>query len=417
MAITDRTRKILWGRSGNRCALCRKELIMEATKADDESVIGEECHIVSSKEKGPRYQSDFPRKNIDQYENLILLCRNDHKKIDDQTDTYLAELLHEAKVKHENWVASSLDNPLERNGPIKIKRVKQNIPSKLPRISTGKDLLKIVMNAQSFSFDHEEFQTEEDAGLVGAFLQNLQDWGDLSSDLESGEITKLSFTLSQDIKELEKAGFIVFGGREVQILQANGTESNWTMAIINILYDQQPEPTIQKEHPVYLFSKLAQKWNEESYPYYLIESLDKKLQSFLRHPTLESKDLENGYLDFMMVAAIHYGGNWCYWVKNNSHSPHRLNQLVKVLNISYDRVRFRILFALQLFEQETIEKEINDTATILPEGLIKVLHNYVYTKTVNEYLSKLKNGSDVDLSKKSSAVMREIAQFGEVLTS
>ncbi len=45
MAITDRTRKILWARSGNCCAVCRKDLIIDASDDDDESVVGEECHI------------------------------------------------------------------------------------------------------------------------------------------------------------------------------------------------------------------------------------------------------------------------------------------------------------------------------------------------------------------------------------
>src|SRR5277367_1301593 len=39
MAISDKTRKILWARSGDRCAECRRQLVEEATRADAESVI------------------------------------------------------------------------------------------------------------------------------------------------------------------------------------------------------------------------------------------------------------------------------------------------------------------------------------------------------------------------------------------
>ena len=39
MAITDRTRKVLLGRSGNRCAIGKNELVVDATSDDDESVI------------------------------------------------------------------------------------------------------------------------------------------------------------------------------------------------------------------------------------------------------------------------------------------------------------------------------------------------------------------------------------------
>ena len=73
MAITDKTRKIFWGRSGNRCAICRRELVIDATSADDESVVGEECHIVSGKGQGPRYNSSVSEERIDDPENLLLL--------------------------------------------------------------------------------------------------------------------------------------------------------------------------------------------------------------------------------------------------------------------------------------------------------------------------------------------------------
>jgi predicted restriction endonuclease len=87
MPISDKTRKILWGRSGNRCAFCRHELVIDATTADDESVIGEECHILSRKGQGPRYDSSYPSEQLDEAENLILLCRIHHKMVDDQHET------------------------------------------------------------------------------------------------------------------------------------------------------------------------------------------------------------------------------------------------------------------------------------------------------------------------------------------
>jgi len=45
MAITDKTRKILWGRAGNRCAMCRRVLVVDRTPSDDDAVVGDECHI------------------------------------------------------------------------------------------------------------------------------------------------------------------------------------------------------------------------------------------------------------------------------------------------------------------------------------------------------------------------------------
>src|SRR5262249_10495588 len=81
MAIADKARKILWGRSGNRGAICRRELVIDATATDDESVVGEECHIVSAQGQGPRHDPVFPAENLDKPENLILLCRVHHKMV------------------------------------------------------------------------------------------------------------------------------------------------------------------------------------------------------------------------------------------------------------------------------------------------------------------------------------------------
>jgi predicted restriction endonuclease len=84
MAITDKNRKILWARSGNRCAICRISLVVEQTVQDSESVVGEECHIVSSSPNGPRHDAAFTTEQSDAIDNFILLCATHHKMIDDQ---------------------------------------------------------------------------------------------------------------------------------------------------------------------------------------------------------------------------------------------------------------------------------------------------------------------------------------------
>jgi hypothetical protein len=43
---------------------------------------------------------------VDAYDNLILLCSRDHKKVDDQVGYYTVERLREMKATHERWVRS-----------------------------------------------------------------------------------------------------------------------------------------------------------------------------------------------------------------------------------------------------------------------------------------------------------------------
>lgn len=107
MSLSDKDRKILWGRSGNRCALCRRLLVAQRTSVDEDAVVGDEAHIAARSPGGPRYGEGVPAA-VDGYENLILLCRVDHKMVDDQPMHYTATRLRKIKAEHEAWVEQAL---------------------------------------------------------------------------------------------------------------------------------------------------------------------------------------------------------------------------------------------------------------------------------------------------------------------
>src|SRR2546421_2810313 len=100
VAINDRDRRILWGRSGNRCAVCRRVLVVERTPTDREALVGEEAHIAARSPGGARYGECSPDM-VDCYENMILLCSVDHKRVDDQWQHYTTSLLQQIKAEHE----------------------------------------------------------------------------------------------------------------------------------------------------------------------------------------------------------------------------------------------------------------------------------------------------------------------------
>jgi hypothetical protein len=110
MSISLRTHKLLWGASGNACAKCKSLLVEDATLTDDASLVGEEAHIVSKKENGPRYADPLPMDRRDLFENLILLCNRCHKIVDDQVNTYPADDLRQLKEDHETAVRSSISD-------------------------------------------------------------------------------------------------------------------------------------------------------------------------------------------------------------------------------------------------------------------------------------------------------------------
>lgn len=110
MSISLKTHKILWAKSGNRCAMpdCRKELVENETETDDPSVIGDEAHIVAREQDGPRGESELPKDDRDKFDNLLLLCKIHHKIIDDQVEYYTVEKLKEIKKQHLFWVSEQL---------------------------------------------------------------------------------------------------------------------------------------------------------------------------------------------------------------------------------------------------------------------------------------------------------------------
>lgn len=96
MAISSKTRKTLWARSGNSCAMCRTKLIAERNEHNRNLNVGDECHIISEQLTGPRHTSKYD-KGYDNYDNLILLCKNHHKTVDELKETYTVELLKALK--------------------------------------------------------------------------------------------------------------------------------------------------------------------------------------------------------------------------------------------------------------------------------------------------------------------------------
>ena len=155
--------------------------------------------------------------------------------VDDQRKTYTVERLQSLKANHESWVSSTLtEDKLPQ--PVRVRRIKENIPDFLVRLTSGSDILKIVDGALAYSFENDDLQSETEVELVGQFLQEVQDWGDLSSDLEAADRVKTSFRITGLLRELEQAGFWVFGGRENRRMEGGvGPPSAFPIAILRVV--------------------------------------------------------------------------------------------------------------------------------------------------------------------------------------
>jgi hypothetical protein len=232
MAISDKTRKFLWAKSGNRCAICKTELITSNPSNSDFN-LGEECHIISSKLTGPRHIKNL--NEYDNFENLILLCRNHHKEVDELTATYTEELLRIIKTNHENWVKNTIKNAIDG-------REENEKPKFLARITSGKELFNIINETYGYRTDYDEVKDEEEADFIGGLIQTLVDYGDISGMVEAFDKVKIGYELQKLIDELEERGYFIFGDRGLEPMFPEKPKSEkWTVATIFIKRKENPE--------------------------------------------------------------------------------------------------------------------------------------------------------------------------------
>ena len=98
-APSERDVKKLFALSLNQCAF--PDCINPIFTLKDE-MIGEICHIKARNKEGPRFDRSQNEAERHGFENLILLCRNHHKMVDDQPGRYTVEWLKTIKRNHES---------------------------------------------------------------------------------------------------------------------------------------------------------------------------------------------------------------------------------------------------------------------------------------------------------------------------
>lgn len=218
MAISNKTRKILWGRSGNRCAICRQGLVVDETNNDEDSVVGDECHINSAAPSGPRYDGATDSLNMDALANLLLLCRVHHKMVDDQFETYTTDLLRSIKENHEKWV-DSMFKEAENPSPVKLRRFKNEMPGIFTIVESGQELLYLATGCFGSYTNYSDDLSDGEVEIVGGFMQNIKDFIDIGSDLQPIDTVRVAKSFSDELNNLKEKGFLVFAASENQRLE------------------------------------------------------------------------------------------------------------------------------------------------------------------------------------------------------
>jgi hypothetical protein len=229
MAVSDKARKLLWGRAGGRCAICKRLVTEQAADPEPAVVVGEECHVVSPRKAGPRYRP-LDRDRLDAYENLIHLCPSDHEIVDKQPLHYTEERLHEYKRSHEAWVRD-LPSPSR----ISVRRNRSSYGVLVYLAASGRDLMAAAGGAHAAEVSTPEVDDIAEADLVGGFVQDVQDWAELWDEIPFAERLRAEVSLTEAINELQEAGFVVYCGRRRDILEGGvSAPMPWNVAMLHI---------------------------------------------------------------------------------------------------------------------------------------------------------------------------------------
>ena len=102
-AIDPKTTLTLWGRAAGRCEICNKLLYCDS-KYGDMANFAENAHIHAVGATGPRHRDEITQDEINQIDNLMLLCEEHHHLIDTKPENYSGTFLCTKKAAHESRI-------------------------------------------------------------------------------------------------------------------------------------------------------------------------------------------------------------------------------------------------------------------------------------------------------------------------
>lgn len=100
--IKEKTRCLLWAKAAGRCQFDAHNKILWRDKyTKREMNFAEVAHIIGVGEKGPRNRKGLSKEYLNSIDNLMLLCPDHHKLVDNNPEDYPQAVLRKMKKDHE----------------------------------------------------------------------------------------------------------------------------------------------------------------------------------------------------------------------------------------------------------------------------------------------------------------------------
>lgn len=102
-------------------------------------------------------------------------------------------------------------------------------------LSTGRDVLAIAMSAQAFDHDYVEAGDPEVNDLIGEFLQQVRDLGELGDVVQPADRVKAGTELTAQLRELAEHGYAVWGALEPRTIQTGVEKTEVLVSTIRVI--------------------------------------------------------------------------------------------------------------------------------------------------------------------------------------
>jgi hypothetical protein len=194
-AIKPDNKLLLYVRAGGRCEFdgCNEYLLSHQLTHKTIN-LGQMAHIVAFSEEGPRGKTDARPTDINNVDNLMLLCHRCHKLVDDHPEEYSRETLLNYKKAHEErifWLTSA--SP-DRQTSVLV--LKSKIGGQTVKLSAAE-----IHEAVSPRYPASRAGTEID-------LSKITDEGDAFYTVAAKEVKRQIERVVSDVVEEEKTNHV-----------------------------------------------------------------------------------------------------------------------------------------------------------------------------------------------------------------
>lgn len=146
--IADPKKLILMGLCGGKCEFrgCEKSIVQDILTGE-KSNFSNYAHIVASSANGPRGDKVLSSKLSNDENNIMVLCRDHHKEIDDFPEKYTVNILKDMKREHEAYI-KDLMNITKESSVIGVKYT-ANISDRVTKIN-DEDIRKCAFRQNKY---------------------------------------------------------------------------------------------------------------------------------------------------------------------------------------------------------------------------------------------------------------------------